>query len=83
MLEIIGWIGCLYLFIKGLEILGSSAHRVRRFESEETRMSVPALLAACFAIAGALLFPFLLRAQASNFSPGATPTSPEPDATAN
>ncbi|GAA3901155.1 hypothetical protein GCM10022276_19930 [Sphingomonas limnosediminicola] len=68
MLQIIGWLGCLYLFVKGLEILGDQGNRVNRFESDETRFAVPSLIAAILAISGALIFPLVIGAQANQIS---------------
>lgn len=35
MLQIIGWLGCVYLFVKGLEICGNQANRVKSWEQSE------------------------------------------------
>lgn len=86
MLQIIGWLGCFYLFVKGLEITGNQANRVKRWEQLEaerklaetgeikvtepplTRLSIPSLLAATCAFAGAVIFPFVINSQAAQIA---------------
>jgi len=71
MLQIIGWLGCFYLLIKGLEI-GNSQH----FRAENGRVSNAGAMIAVLAIFGAIVFAaaFLLQGDAfPNRSSGATP----------
>ena len=68
MLEIIGWLGSLYLLVKGLEIIGNQSNRMPRFEGEGTRMTIPAIIAAVLAISGAIIFPIIFSAQADGVS---------------
>lgn len=65
MLEIIGLLGCLYLLVKGLQIIGDQSNRVSRSESDETRLSLPALFASLIAVLGSGVFAILVVAQAS------------------
>jgi len=57
MLQIIGWMGCLYLVVKALEILSSNEHQT------EGKFHGTAQAAAVLAIVGAIVFVFLLQAQ--------------------
>jgi len=70
MLQIIGWLGCLYLFVKGLEILSSSAHR-----TEDGKLTSNGKAAAIISILGSVLFLVLVNSQASASSV-ALPTVP-------
>lgn len=66
MLQIIGWLGCLYLFVKGLEIAGSaSSYQPSIADSEKLEMRTPTLLAILLAVAGSLGFALWLAAQGS------------------
>lgn len=58
MLTIIGLLGCLYLFIKGLEISSSTAHR-----DSEGNFSGNAIFAMLLAWGGAFCFGLWLLAQ--------------------
>lgn len=69
MLQIMGWLGCLYLIVKGLEILSNKSHR-----NEAGGLTGAATLAVLAAFGGAVVFFFLLSAQASNM-PSAFPPS--------
>jgi len=58
MIQIVGFIGCLYLLVKAFEIMGSSAHR-----RESGSLNGAAVLAVLLAILGSVGFAFLLFAQ--------------------
>ncbi len=60
MLQIIGLLGCLYLFIKGLEIASSSAHC-----NADGRFSGPAIFAMLLAWLGAFVFGLWFLAQSA------------------
>lgn len=55
MLQIIGLLGCVYLFVKALDILGSANHR-----NAGGALSRWALVAVIVALLGALLFALIL-----------------------
>jgi hypothetical protein len=65
MVEIIGWLGCLYLFVKGLEIIGAQ-------RAAYGRMHHASFLAALLAIAGAIFFALVLYGQAQSVSNAAS-----------
>lgn len=58
MLQIIGLLGCLYVFVKGLEIAGSSTQR-----DAEGRVAAPAIFAMLLAWLGAFGFALWFIAQ--------------------
>ena len=58
MLQIIGWLGCLYLAVKGLEIVSSSA-----FRGSDGELPGFATLAAGLAFVGAAIFSVWLYEQ--------------------
>jgi hypothetical protein len=70
-LQIIGWLGCFYLLVKGLEILGNQSNRVTGIDGQP-RYSIPAVAAAGMAISAALIFPLVINAQADTISGGIT-----------
>jgi len=53
MIQIIGWIGCLYLFVKGCELAGLP------------EQNIPTKVGAGTAIVGSLLFVILLQMQSN------------------
>lgn len=91
MLQILGWLGCLYLFVKGLEIIGDQTNRVKTWDQlvaeetfrrtgkgtvpnpPETRRPLVLHVAAWTAIIGAVVFAFMLSAQASQISTAQPP----------
>ena len=58
MLKIIGWLGCVYLIVKALEIGGSSSYRNERGE-----LNGPAVVALIIALFSAVGFAFWLFVQ--------------------
>lgn len=70
MLQIIGWLGCVYLLVKGLELASSSAHR-----TADGKMHITAIIAAVIAFISALIFIFLFNGQASSSPFGSGSTS--------
>ena len=58
MLQIIGWLGCLYLFVKSLEILSSRSHR-----DDENQLTAAATSAVAAGICGSIGFALWLGAQ--------------------
>lgn len=60
-LQIIGWIGCLYLVVKAFEIISSNEHR-----NAEGKLHTAGMVAAIIALLGALIFVLLLEGQVSN-----------------
>ncbi|WP_144400976.1 hypothetical protein [Novosphingobium sp. MBES04] len=60
MLEIIGWMGCLYFVVKGIEISSSSSFRN---EDGSPKRGITAAFMLCWA--GAVVFGFLLADQAT------------------
>lgn len=58
MIQIVGLLGCLYLFIKGLEISSSNTHR-----DAEGRFSGNAIFAMILSWVGAFVFALWLLAQ--------------------
>ena len=61
MLQIIGWIGCLYLVVKALEIISNSA-----FRGEDGNLRSYANLACWLAFVGAAFFAIWLYDQGTN-----------------
>jgi hypothetical protein len=71
-LQILGWLACIYLVIKGVEILQIGLASVREGSGRSTVIAVGAFsLAAC--VLAAIVFVWLINAQA-----GATGTPPLP-----
>jgi hypothetical protein len=70
LLQIIGWLGCVYLLVKGLELASSSAHR-----TADGKMHITAIIAAVIAFISALIFIFLFNGQASSSPFGSGSTS--------
>lgn len=62
LLQIIGWLGCLYLAVKGLEI-GNGA----QFRHESGRVTVAGALIAILAVGGALVFAVAINLQGEAF----------------
>jgi hypothetical protein len=62
-LQIIGWLGCLYLVVKAFEIGSARTHR-----SDEGDLTLGAMLAALIAWCGAIGFAIWLFAQGGGFS---------------
>lgn len=62
MLQIIGWLGCLYLAIKGFEIAGGT-----NFRDLDGKPTAAAKIAATIAWIGAFVFALLLLAQGNAF----------------
>lgn len=58
MLQLIGWLGCLYLFVKALELSGDDSRR-----NEHKEMNFSTLLAVWLAIIGAGGFALMLYLQ--------------------
>lgn len=69
MLQIIGWIGCLYLVIKALEIASNPV-----FRNENGMLKNMAMTACLLAWSGALIFALWLGAQGSAFPAAETST---------
>lgn len=65
MLQIIGWMGCLYLFVKGLEFIANRSYR-----SEEGKYYATATAGAVVCWLGAIVFFVLLNAQVEASSSG-------------
>lgn len=55
MIQLIGWLGCLYLLVKSLEIVSSSAHR-----TENGKLKATARVAALLGVAGSIVFFYLI-----------------------
>lgn len=64
MLQIIGWMGCVYLFVKGLEFIANRSYR-----NDDGSYGVTATVGSVVSWLGAIVFFFMLNAQA-----GATPS---------
>lgn len=64
MLQIIGWIGCFYLVIKGIEFIGSNS-----FRTPDGQITKTASTAALLCFAGAAGFFFVLQYQVSSSRP--------------
>ena len=72
MLQIIGWLGCLYLIVKGLEIAGNaSSYKPQVVDPEKMELRSPASVAIVLAFAGAIGLAWWLGAQGGAFEPGA------------
>jgi hypothetical protein len=69
MLQIIGWLGCLYLLVKGCEIVANKGNR-----SAEGHLHGGAVIGAGLAFVGAPIFMLLLLAQAGAFERSGRPT---------
>jgi hypothetical protein len=63
MLQIIGWLGCLYLLIKGVEILSNSAYR-----TPEGWLKGSAVIAIALAFIGSIVFSIWLLVQGGEVS---------------
>jgi hypothetical protein len=63
MLQIIGWLGCLYLLIKGFEILSDSA-----YGTPEGWLKGTAVLAIALAFIGSIVFSIWLLVQGGEIS---------------
>lgn len=63
MLQIIGFLGCLYLFVKGWEIIANKSYR-----AEDGTLNGAALAASMFAFAGCAVFVIWLLAQGGAFA---------------
>lgn len=73
MLQIIGWLGCLYLIVKGFEISASAA-----FRDDTGKARFGATTACMLAWGGAVVFGIWLADQGSAFPQAATaPSSPD------
>ena len=60
MLQIIGWLGCVYLFVKGLELFSSNSHRL-----PDGKLNSYAITGAIIAVVGSLIFALMLVGQGS------------------
>jgi hypothetical protein len=72
MLQILGWLGCFYLVLKGVQVLQTglaSSHKERPF----LIVIGGCTLAAC--VIGAIVFVVLINAQANSTSSFATPNA--------
>lgn len=58
MLQIIGWLGCLYLVVKAFELCSASKHR-----QVDEKWDTAAMVGGAIALVGALAFFFMLNAQ--------------------
>jgi hypothetical protein len=75
MLQIIGWLGCLYLIVKALEIAGSAdSYEPHEVNAEKQVLRLPAVFAISLAVVGALGFGIWLKFQGSALEVGAMQT---------
>ncbi|MCD1589820.1 hypothetical protein K7H13_03460 [Qipengyuania citrea] len=58
MLQIIGWLGCLYLVVKAFELFSASKHR-----AEEGSWDTAAMVGGAIALVGAFFFLMLINGQ--------------------
>ena len=63
MLQIIGWMLCLFLVLKACEINANPAYQEKDAEGKTTGLNGPASAAAAFALIGAVIFAGLLYYQ--------------------
>lgn len=68
MLQIIGWLGCLYLIVKALEIAGSNVHK-----GEDGLLKPQSLVAVLLASVGALAFAAWFLIQGASIDRGVPP----------
>ena len=69
MLQIIGLLGCLYLLVKGFELISISSSNPRG------KLSWSAVIGAALAILGSVFFAYMFLAQATASTEQLTPTS--------
>ncbi len=71
MLQLIGWMGSLYLFVKGFEFLANNAYR-----DQNGRLKNSAMVATSIAWLGAAVFFFAFTMQTSNFPDASVASEP-------
>lgn len=72
LIQLIGWLGCLYLLVKSLEIASSSAHR-----TEDGKLKATARVAALLGVAGSIVFFYLILSHGFSGPPSRADMSDE------